>query len=274
MYEQPLLDSAALPFFEPLPRENWPPVLWRKVLLLLVSLGRRMQCSRFEPLLAILKKAATMAQDHQLRLAAVDALAKLLQANVTRRPLGRFSAVWETLIALAAHGGGGGGGGSDLEVRLAALKIVTCLTCTGAFHPQLHLPGQETVTCPVPIAPHLLVSGASSAHVQPNSFSAPSSTASSPHPPSKAELHALWGAGAGAGGSALRGGGALFEEAGAEEAEMEHGYGYVVLERQVLLQVLCDILDKGCHAPGSPELFRVAAEGLEKVCNANRPLMS
>ena len=35
----------------------------------------------------------------------------------------------------------------------------------------------------------------------------------------------------------------------------------------------CTVLDKGCHAPGSPELFRVAAEGLEKVCNANRPLM-
>jgi hypothetical protein len=81
MYEQQLIDAAVLPFFEPLPREKWPPVLWRKVLLLLVSLGRRMQCARFEPVLAILKKAATVAHDLQLRLEAVDALAKLLQAH-------------------------------------------------------------------------------------------------------------------------------------------------------------------------------------------------
>jgi hypothetical protein len=64
----------------------------------------------------------------------------------------------------------------------------------------------------------------------------------------KFDQHVVWGTGRGV----------------EEEGEMDHGHGYVVVDRQALLQVLCDILDKGCHAPGSPALFRVAAEGLEK----------
>ena len=48
MYQGDLIDHGVLPFLCELPRGNWPEALWRRSLLLLGSLARRLQCERFQ----------------------------------------------------------------------------------------------------------------------------------------------------------------------------------------------------------------------------------
>jgi hypothetical protein len=80
MYEQQLVDTAVLPFFEALPYKPWPPTVWRRVLQLLVTLARRMQCARFTAVLSIIRRTSLDANDLELRLAAVVSRVVVLPA--------------------------------------------------------------------------------------------------------------------------------------------------------------------------------------------------
>ena len=175
-----------------------------------------------------------------------DAMGKLIQSAISHRPTSRFTAVWDTLIMLASRGIGGEVGQRESAVSLAALQLVTCVTCTKSMHPQLLLPGQDAVTCPVPIDEHSRTAAVSS--LLNNAHSTPSSST-----PSSPSFHSASERLAGPGVNALTVGG--------DEEELDRGY--VVMDIQALLQLLVDILDRG--APAMPAMFRTAAAGLEKM---------
>ena len=112
--------------------------------------------------------------------------------------------MWHVLVALADARGDVKG-----EVRLAALKLVTSVTCTKWYHPQLFLAGQEEpVICPVALAPR--------------ASSVPTALRSAGQSESK--------------------------QMGEDGVGDEMDGGYVYMDTQALLDLLVGVLDRGVAA--------------------------
>jgi len=153
MYEQEITDVAVVPFLGDIATEKNAKV-WKQGLELLIYLAKHMKCDRFEVILQILHDAAKVEGNEDLRLAAVQALMRLLPAAVKHLPTSRFTALWDKLLGLADQPVSPNrlkSAAAD-PVKCEILSLLTCMQSTSNYRPKLEIPGEEASVCPCSLA--------------------------------------------------------------------------------------------------------------------------